>query len=369
MNALNSRLARRIGVLSLVTGLTLPLAHADTTPVTPAAVQTAATDSRITQNVLTKGVYQVEYSAKRHMLYAAVAGDRTDTNDHGSLLVIDPTTLKISARIATDVRPFGLALDDTLGRLYTSDTLDASISMFDLQHNGRLMKSVRLSEKSDTDGKYPYRPREIRLDAAHHRLYISALAEQGRIYVLDSRTLETLNVFDNVGKKPTGLAIDAAKQRLFLSNGDGDVQVLSMQDGRLLGHLNVGTLPLNLLYDGATQHLYATDYKGQAIVSIDVKDSTQPRLEQRIATEKGPVALLAVPQRHAIAVTEHDAGNVALFDTRNGQLIERFTLGNQPNSLAAVSGKPTLFVSVKQPRAKDLSTPGPDSIVRIDVSK
>lgn len=355
-----------VSMFALLAGLMLPLAHADSVLPAPSS-QTATAADHITQNALAKGIYQIEYSAKQHLLYAAVAGDRTDANDHGSLLIIDPATLNINARISTQARPFGLALDDDLGHLYTSDTLDASISMFDTKHRGQLLKSVQLSEKNHGDGKYPFRPREIRLDAAHQRLYVSALAEQGRIYVLDSRTLETLDVFDNVGKKPTGLALDAARQRLFLSNGDGDVQILSVQNGHQLGRIHVGTLPLNLLYDAVEQRLFATDVKEHTVISINVRDSAHPKVDQRIATEAGPVALLAIPSRHALVVTEHDAGSVALFDSHSGQLIKRFALGEQPNSLALVPGQPTLFVSVKQPRAKDLSTPSPDKIVRIDV--
>lgn len=373
MTLITSRIPRNISLLTLLTSLTLPLAHADmvspTPPSAPIINSSVHAKNEVTQNTLIKGVYQVEYSAKRHLLYAAVAGDRTNANDHGMLLAIDPVTLNITAHLPTQARPFGLALNDTRGRLYTSDTLNASISMFDLEHDGRLIGSVRLSEKASGDSKYPFRPREIRLDATHHRLYVSALAEQGRIYVLDSRTLDTVKVFDNVGKKPTGLALDTHRQRLFLSNGDGDIQILSTDDGRQLGRLNVGTLPLNLLFDAKTQRLYATDYKGAAVVSIDVRDSTQPRIAQRLATEKGPVALLALPTHHLLAVTEHDAGSVALFDLRTGQLVKRIVLGDQPNSLAAMTAQSTLFVSVKQPRARDLSTPGPDRIVRIEMTK
>lgn len=361
-----SRVSHRIGLFILLTGLALPFAKADT--IAPSAVSSVSA-AGTTQNTLTRGVYQVEYSAKRHKLYAAVAGDRTDANDHGMLLTIDPATLNITARLPTQARPFGLALDDKRGRLYTSDTLDASISMFDLQHEGRLMASVRLSEKANEDSKYPFRPREIRLDSTHHRLYVSALAEEGRIYVLDSRTLDTVNIFDNVGKKPTGLALDTAQQRLFLSNGDGEIQILSTNDGHLLSRLKVGTLPLNLLFDARTQRLYATDYKDSAVISINVQDSTQPRIVQRIPTEKGPVALLALPHHHLLAVTEHDAGNVALFDLRNGRLVKRIALGDQPNSLAAAPEQSLLFISAKQPRAKDLSTPGPDRIVRVEMAK
>ena len=367
MKTMTPRLARGFAILSVLTGLTLPVTVHANAPSAAATATAQPSTEHLTRNALVKGIYQLEYSPKRHMLYAAVAGDRTDAKDQGTLLAIDPNTLHITARMPTQARPFGLALDDDLGRLYTSDTLEASISMFDLQHGGRLMTSTRLSEKTGDDGKYPYRPREIRLDAAHHRLYVSALAEQGRIYVLDSRTLSTISVFDNVGKKPTGLALDTDHQRFFLSNGDGDVQIRATDDGRLLGHVNVGTLPLNLLYDAASQRVYATDYKGEAVVSIDVHDSALPRIEQRIATAKGPVALLALPSQQALVVTEHDAGTVAVFDLQSGQLRQRVTLEDQPNSLAAVAGQPSVFVSVKQARAKDLSTPGPDSVVRIDL--
>lgn len=362
------RLGHAIAITASLS-LTLPslsFATPSDTPVTPPA---GALPSTVKQHALAKGLYQLEYSPHHHRLYAAVAGDRTDPNDHGALLAIDPDTLQITARYPTQARPFGLALDDNAGRLYTSDTLEGSISLFDLNHDGHLIKSVRLAEKAPGEEKYPFRPREIRLDIAHHRLYVSALAEQGRIYVLDSRTLDTVSIFNNVGKKPTGLAIDSKGQRLFLSNGDGEIQILSAQDGQLLGREKVGILPLNLLYDEASQRLYATDYKAHHLTIIDVKDSVRPQVIQQIPTGQGPVSLLALSDHQTLAVTEHDAGSIGIFDLRTGQRQGEIPLGYQPNSLAIVPGHQTLFVSVKQPRNKDLSTEGLDSIARIDLSR
>ena len=104
------------------------------------------------------------------------------------------------------------------------------------------------------------------------------------------------------------------------------------------------------------------------MIDINVKDSANPTVVQRITTDSGPVALLGLPGRRALAVTEHDAGIVGLFDPRTGQRLGRFSLGDQPNSIAVIPGANALFISIKQPRAKDFSTPGLDSVARIDVT-
>jgi DNA-binding beta-propeller fold protein YncE len=158
-------------------------------------------------------------------------------------------------------KPFGVAARG--GRVYVGDTVARNVVLFDL--NAR--KFTRIGTQDPGALRMPF---GMDLD------------EAGNLYVLDG-TLKKIQVYDPNGKylrsvgqdlkwsRPTGLAIDATRKRIYAVDAGGvdspehKVHVLDMESGKLLfdiGKRGDGPGELNLPRDvaiGADGLLYVVD--------------------------------------------------------------------------------------------------------------
>lgn len=328
-------------------------------------VNQAPPTAAIHEVTLDKGVYEVAYSTRLHQLLVAVSGDRAQAEDRGYITVLNPDTLEIQARYPTQARPFGLALDDEQGELYTTNTVDATVSKYDLTHHGQHLGTVRLAEKTSDMARYPYRPREARLDTANHRLYVTGLADNGCLYVIDTQTMTLIHTIEHLGLRPSALAIDTTHRRLFVSNAQGEVIIISMDTLSEETRIPIGGLPLNMIYDSAQQRLYAADYQNHDIKIIDVRPGTPFKVQHQLTTADGPLSLAIDPARHKLHVTERLNGTVSTFDLEHLTLVERVALPPYPNSLAIDNRTGTRFVTIKQERSKDKTKDRAESVGRL----
>lgn len=331
------------------------------------AVQAAepASAPSLQQTTLDKGVYEVAYSPQRRQVLVAVSGDRTQEADRGYIAVLNPDTLAVDARYPTAFRPFGLALDDSAGMLYTTNTVDSTVSKYDIAHGGRLIDTLRLSDKAPDDLRYPYRPREARLDHQRHRLYVTGLAEDGRLYVIDTRTMKLVSTINHMGPRPSALDYDADHHRIFVGNAQGEVVVISADTLKEEARFAVGGLPLNLVYDSARQTLYVADYQQNVVHVVEARSGQPYKTVSQLVTEKGPLALMIDPRHDTLTVTERLNGSVSTFDLKTQALIKRDAVSSFPNSLALDPVHGVRFVTIKQERTKDKAKDRPEAVGRL----
>ncbi|RMX03628.1 YncE family protein [Corticibacter populi] len=316
-------------------------------------------------------------------MFVASAGGFGDDAPASKVLRLNPDTLAIEAEITLPLRGFGVVLDDAQDRLYVSHGLDGAISVIDTA-SGRIIGRIALAAKvrgADGKEKFEHHFRELVLDAAHHRLYAPGLSSEGSaLYVINTRTLQLEKVMDGFGPVATGIALDAAGQRLFVSNLRGNLYEVDTQNLTVAQSHSVGADQLiNLAYDTRGQRLLATDQGLDAINArrqasepgfvptpgnrVVVFDPATAAITASIPTGAGPIALLLDEARQRLFVTNRGAGTVTVFDARSHALLQTFELPKHPNSLAFDARRNVLYVSVKNGREAERG--GAESVVRI----
>jgi len=332
-----------------------------------AAPGAAAASAQVQRQALAKGLYELAYSARQNALFVASAGGFGEGADPSKVLRLDPATLAVQAEIALPSRGFGVVLDDAAGRLYVGSTTDAAIAVIDTASN-KVVGTVQLAQKArDKEGRerYPHGFREMALDGANHRLYLPGLSPEGSaLYVVDTRALAVEKVLPGFGTMATGVALDAARGRLFVSNLGGEVYTVDTRSLQTVKRYDGGgDQLLNLAYDAATNRLFATD-QGHPIIAerrSKAQPSYQPRpgnrvlvldadngaLIRAIPTDEGPIALKLDAPRKRLYVTNRGGGSVTVFDSESYQQLRSVALPSHPNSLAQDERRNVLYVSVK----------------------
>lgn len=92
-------------------------------------------------------------------------------------------------------------------------------------------------------------------DADSDTLYITGLGESSVVWVVDGKDLTLRATVTDTGKYGTGLALDAAAKRLYVTNADGELVTIDTQSNKVLSRkkldeskehffLNISLIPL-----------------------------------------------------------------------------------------------------------------------------
>lgn len=364
-------------------GVASPTQTPGATALSGTATGSTAQAARTQRAAIAPALYELVYSARQDAVFVASAGGFGPGAPQSKLLRLDPRTLAVQGEIALERKGFGLALDDAANRVYIGNTTDASITVVDVAAN-KVIATIQLAQKAKgADGKeaYPHHLRELVLDPANHRLYAPGLSSAGSaLYVVDTRTLALEKVIPGFGQVATGVALDVAGQRLFVSNLRGglfevDTRTLAIRRNHAVGADQM----LNLAYDAQGQRLFAVD-QGLASISerrekaepgfkatpgnrVVVLDPTDARIIASLPTGDGPIAPLLDLPRQRLYVTNRGAGTVTVFDSASYRLLQTIALPTHPNSLALDARNNVLYVSVKNGGGDEKG--GKESVVRI----
>jgi DNA-binding beta-propeller fold protein YncE len=352
---------------------------------TPAAPASTAAVPTVQRQALAQGLYELAYSARQNAVYVASSGGFGATAGPSQVLRLDPGTLAVQARIPLERKGFGVALDDAAGRLYVGNTVDTSVTVVDTVA-GKTVGLVQLMQKvvgKDGKERYSHDLRELVVDAANHRLYVTGHSFEGSVlFVVDTRTLQLVKTIEGLGKtKAPGLVLDAAGGRVFASNLLGEIMVIDTAKLEVVRRIPTEIeQPMNLVYDAPTRRLFVTDqglplirnmqeklqpgfksvHAGNRVAVLDVDSG---KLVASIPTDAGALALLLDAPRQRLYVTQRSAGTVTAYDSRTYQRLGTATVPAHPNSLALDPGTQAVFVSVKNgdkdPKGSD------ESVVRL----
>src|SRR5690606_36079227 len=147
---------------------------------------------------------------------------------------------------------------------YVGNSMDASITVIDTVKN-EVIDTLQLQEKvKDEEGREraPHHLRELVIDTEGQRMYAPGLSgsQDSVLFIVNTEDLSLVKTLTGFGRVATGVALDVAAQRVFVSTLRGQIYPVDAHAEEIVNQYAAGGgLPLNLAFDGETRRLYATD--------------------------------------------------------------------------------------------------------------
>ena len=191
----------------------------------------------------------------------------------GKVVLIDADGLRQVGEVAVGPKPNGLAWDGRRRRLLVADVDGADQA-------ARIVDAASRSVIAST--RLPGRPRWCVYDPAGDRFLVN-IREPASLLVLspDGEVSATWTV-PSAG--PHGLDIDTERGEAFVACDGGEVVVIGLADGRVMGRIPISGQPDATWFNRARRRLYV----GVADPGvIDVVDTEKRALAETVATEPG----------------------------------------------------------------------------------
>ncbi|MDH1085787.1 YncE family protein [Pantoea brenneri] len=309
-----------------------------------------------------KGVYELAFSPKDNAVF--VATSQNSNGNGGTVFRLDPTTLAVQQSINSDLKAFGAAINPQTNVLYVGNTVEGSLTAIDAS-SGKVLNSLLLDGRKRSETVRPLQPRQVAVDVKTNRVYVTGLGPQSVVWVVDGSTLQLISTVPNTGKMATGLAVDSAAQKVYVTNGDGELVTLNARTNAIEKKQKIDGdkehFFLNIALDTRGQRAFLSDSKQAQVLVVDLR--TQ-QVIQRIDVPES-LAVLFNQDRNELYVTHRKAGEVSIIDASNYRVKQSVKTPGLPNSLALSADGNTLYVSVKQPGSRKAPPKDPDSVMRI----
>ena len=237
---------------------------------------------------------------------------------HGTRIqVVDTQTDSILGEIPETPGVHGVALARDLGRGFTSNGRDSSVTMFDLKtlavlgkvkldarnpdaieydpgakrvfvFNGGSASATAIdAQKGIVVGNVPLngRPEFAAADGAG-KVYVN-LEDSSAVVAFDARTLRILHRWPLApGEEPSGLAMDREHQRLFAGCANEKLVVLDAGDGHVVTVLPIGKNVDGVAFDPKRQLVFSSNGEGTlTVIHEDAPDKYS--VLETIPTQKG----------------------------------------------------------------------------------
>ncbi|MBD8184268.1 7-bladed beta-propeller protein YncE [Pantoea agglomerans] len=311
---------------------------------------------------LGKGVYELAVSPKDNALFVATA--QNSSGNGGTVFRLDPATLAVQQSINTELKSFGAAINPQTNVLYIGNTVNGSVTAIDAS-SGKVLNTLVLDSRKRSETVRPLQPRQVAVDAKTNRVYITGLGPQSVVWVVDGSTLKLVSTIPNTGKMGTGLAVDSDAQKVYVTNGDGELVTINARTNAIEKKQKIDGdkehFFLNIALDTRGQRAFLTDSKQAQVLVVDLRNQ---QVIQRIDVPES-LAVLFNGERDELYVTHRKAGEVSIIDASSYKVKRTVKTPALPNSLALSADGKVLYVSVKQPGSRKAPPKNPDSVMRI----
>lgn len=284
------------------------------------------------------GLYEVTTSTEDGTVWVSAVGSQLAPG--ARLVGLDPVTLEERRVIdLADDAAFGLAINNRTGTLYTSNTRAGTMSAVNVRTG-----QVTTIRGPDPEG-LPHLFRVV-VDEANNVVYASVAENPGKVWVVDGATNRLRTILEDIGARPTGLALDAAGNRLFVSNlGDNQVAVVDLASGRVTSRVDTGgERSTHLAWDPATQRLFVAN---QGTNDLSVLDMTRGTLVRKIPTGEQTLSVAFSPASNRLYVANRTGGTLTILDATTYARVADLEIGSFPNTVHLDAATGQVFVSNK----------------------
>ncbi|MBI1802916.1 MAG: YncE family protein [Ignavibacteriae bacterium] len=244
--------------------------------------------------------------------------------------VVDIGKHSLVGEIPNTIGVHGIALVPSLGKGYTSNGRDSSVTVFDLA-TLKTLRTIKIDARN---------PDAILFDPSSHRVFTfnggssNATAidvgsdsiagtvplpgkpeagvtdDNGTVFVniedksvlvvFDSRTLKVLHTWPLApGEEPSGLAIDKEHRRLFSGCGNRTMAIVDTDSGTVVTTVPIGNGVDGTAYDPASSFAFSTN--GEGTLSVVREDTpTKFSVVENAATRRGARTIALDEKTHRI---------------------------------------------------------------------
>lgn len=324
-----------------------------------------------------ESVYEIAFNGDNDTLYAAVTGSRKaadkDSGEEAAkpgIVALDAETLDEVDKILTgDVIPFGIAINHATQTLYAADTKNGQVGVYDIDTGEELAVIQNDGETSD-------HLRQLVVDEDSNTIYASTVGGMARgdepapksaIWVIDGDTNTLQDVIVDPVKSAAGLALDAANQRLYVSDlAASEIAEIDLESQQVLRTFSAVELndndpdakpekfdTVNLELDADNGILYAINQKTGGVSIIDVESG---EIETTVSTGDGALSARLHPQSGDLYVANRGDGTVSIIDADSRYVTAHLGTGTHPQTLAIDPKTGNVYVSNKA-KGKDRHGP------------
>lgn len=306
------------------------------------------------------GVYELAYDAGKNAVYAASAPSFAKDKTTGDVFQLAADSLKINTRIATQRRPFAVALDEQNHILWLGNALDGSVTLLDT----RTHKEVKTLQLADSENQAHVR--EVVLDKKHQRLYVSGIGSEGKgtLWVVNTQNQTLAHTLK--GMDPVGFAVDEAGDKVYAVTGKGELITLDGKTSQVISRVQVDPSEpkhyfLNIALNTAKGVGFIADTNTADVLVVQLDSG---KLVHRVPTPNS-IAAVYNPARNEVYVTHRNARQISVIDASTYNLKHTIKTAAMPNSMVLSPDSKTLFVSVKQ----DEKAPQADYVLKLDLTQ
>ena len=314
---------------------------------------------------VTRGLYQLAFSPSRNVFYVTSAVGRPPVKD-SALSMVDPATLEVTGQVSPgpapareggpapaaddDGRPalyavYGLGIDDKAGELWTTNTRQNTIAVYDAD-------DLSLLKQFEPD--FISHPFSVQVDEAGGRVYISS-ARSPEIEVIDSKKREKLAPY-TIASQLRGesfgtqdIHFDPTSGKLFAaSNSTPELAVIDTKTG----DIRVTPLPgsigaASVAYDPEGDLIFVASQTTDNLLIVSGADGS---VLHDVETGAGALYVTFEPKSKLAFVGNRGAGTITVVDTE-GKVVANLDAGSLPNELVA-DGQGTVW-AVNKSRGQD----------------
>lgn len=220
----------------------------------------------------------------------------TSNGRDSSVTVFDLRTLAATGTVkVTGRNPDAILYDPATRRVFTFNGGSASATAIDAAR-GTVAGTVALAGK----------PEAAVLDGAGH-VWVN-IEDKGEIEEFDARSLRSLGHWTLAGcEEPSGLAIDRAHARLFSVCGNGKMVVTNLSSHRVVATLPIGQGADGAAFDPSAGLAFSSNGDGtMTVVRQDAPD--RYTVVQTLATQRGARTIALDPATHRVYTVTAELG-------------------------------------------------------------
>jgi DNA-binding beta-propeller fold protein YncE len=253
------------------------------------------------------------------------------------VMVVDVDSGKVTGDIPNTTGVHGIALVPAIGRGFTSNGRDSSVTIFDLQ-SLKTLGQIRVGQNPDAifydaDSGHLFtlnggshdasvidpnsgtvvdtvgfdgRPEFAVADGLGH-IYID-LEDKSQIVTFDSRTMKILSTWSLApGEEPTGMALDKIHHRLFVGCANNLMVVLDANNGRIITSVPIGSGVDAITFDSDLGLIFSSNGDGTLTV-VKADSADKYTVLDNVPTQKGARTMALDPKSHRIYLVSADFG-------------------------------------------------------------